>query len=471
MSYEEFHAKLHRVFSRDPELDAIALEQILDSIPTVDRLGALPKGSVVLLRADLDMPVKDGKVADLSRIKANSPTIKYCSDQGWKVVVFGHLGRDGSVSVAPVCQGYSEQIGRPIKLVSDWMDEAGPRVLDSLVSELAGAKSGTVFMLENTRKYDSVERAMWKASDATFPSLCKKMYSLAADFRRRVADVEINEAIAASNIDFSSSVLPLTMRKTAMGFYISDEMRQHITGARRANLVVISGLKINKLDDFEAILERRKLKWVIAAGSLAMALKKAQAQLESNDFCIGRAETDKNEKCYISSERLDQARRIVGRCKEEGVELTLPIDFVLDNGEIAEEIPRHAVQCDVGPKTRTLVAERVSEYVHESNQSSEPFAMFYNGVFGKFEDARYETGTREFIEHLREMTRAGISTYVGGGEGRLALVKYGSLSDVTHAFTAGGTILKSLSDKHIPFLKAMYLQNRHLPALSRAGKE
>jgi phosphoglycerate kinase len=142
------------------------------------------------------------------------------------------------------------------------------------------------------------------------------------------------------------------------------------------------------------------------------------------------------------------------------VELVLPVDFVLDNGEIAKEIPHDRVQFDVGPETRELFLKKVSEYIYKSKQSSEPFTMFYNGVFGKFEDSRYEVGTREFISHLRTMTQAGISTYVGGGEGRLALLKYGSISDVTHAFTAGGTILKSLSDRHIPFLKAMYLQNK-----------
>lgn len=458
ISYHEFHRQLYRIFSQDPGLDAIPLEEILDCIPTVDQLQDVPEGTIVLVRTDLDMPVKDGRVVDLSRIKANSPTMKYCCEQGWKVVIFGHLGRDKSISVMPVCEGYSEEIGQNIELISDWMDEAQPRLLDQLVSKVAAARPGAMFMLENTRKYD-IERAMWKASQESFPGICRKMYSLALDFQQRLTEIEINEGIAASNFDFSSSVLPLGMSKTALGFYISDEMKKHITEARQANLVVISGLKIDKLDDLEAILERRTLKWAIGAGSLAMALKKAQAQLAGRDFCIGRAETNENEKSYIAPDRIEQGKRIVQRCWEDEVELVLPIDFVLDNGEIAEEIPRGRVQFDVGPKTRQLISERVSEYIHKSKQSPKPFVMFYNGVFGKFESSRYEAGTREFISYLRAMTQAGISTYVGGGEGRLALLKYGSILDVTHAFTAGGTILKSLSDRHIAFLRAMYLQN------------
>lgn len=459
ISYDGFKRQLYRIFSQDPELDAIPLEEILDSIATVDQLQDIPEGTTVLVRTELDMPIKDGEVADLSRIEANLPTIRYCLERGWKVVIFGHLGRDKKISLVPVCKAMSKAIGQNIEFISDWLDETHMKLLDQAVANVMAAKPRSVFMLENTRKYD-IERALWEATEDSFQGICRKMYSIALDFRDRLAEIEINEAIAASNFDFSSSVLPLTMSKTALGFYISDEMKNHIKGARQANIVVISGLKINKLDDLEGILERRKIKWVIGAGSLAMALKKAQAQLAGGNFCIGRAETDKNEKFYISSDRIEQGKRIVQRCWKDEVELVLPIDFVLDNGEIAEEILRDRAQFDIGPKTRELLSKKVSEYIYKSKQSSGTFAMFYNGVFGKFEDPRYEAGTREFILHLRAMTQGGILTYVGGGEGRLALLKYGSISDVTHAFTAGGTILKSLSDRHIPFLKAMYLQSQ-----------
>ncbi len=312
-------------------------------------------------------------------------------------------------------------------------------------------------MLENTRRYE-IERAMWKVREENFSETCKQMYTLALDFRQRITAIEINEAIAASNFDFSSSVLPLVLSKTALGFYISDELKKHIKGARRANMLVVSGLKIDKLDDLEAILARRTSKWVIAAGSLAMALKKAQAQLAEGDFHIGRAETDTQEKFYIPPARIEQGKRIVQQCWKDEIELVLPIDFVLDDGSIAEEIPPERIQFDVGPQTRSLIAKTASAYIEQSKRASTPFTLFYNGVFGRFEDARYEAGTREFITHLEAMTRAGILTYVGGGEGRSALLKYGVLSNVTHAFTAGGTILKSLSNRHIPFLKAMYLQ-------------
>lgn len=459
MSYKDkFYQGLHRIFSQEKKLDATPLEELLDAIPTVDQLRDVPAGTVVLVRMDLDVPIKDGEVADLSRIKAGVQTLKYCKKKGWTTIIFGHIGRDKNLSLKPACDACSKEIGQGIELIPDWLDEERMKLLDSFISKLKAAEPGALFMLENTRKYD-IERALWKATEADFEGISDNMFSVAEDFRERVSTIEINEAIAASNFDFSSSALPLMMTKTAMGFNLSDEMKNHIVAARQANLVVMSGLKINKLDDLENILARKTVKWIIAAGSLAMALKKAQAQLAGKDFCIGRAETDREEKFYIPSERIEQSSRILKQCVKNGIKVLLPVDFVLDNGEISEEIHPGRVQFDVGPKTRELFSKKITDYISESKKAGENYTMFYNGVFGKFEDPRYETGTREFIALLKHMTRAGISTYVGGGEGRLALLKYGSLSDVVHAFTAGGTILKSLSNKHIAYLKAMYLQN------------
>ncbi|MCK5057356.1 MAG: phosphoglycerate kinase [Candidatus Aminicenantes bacterium] len=455
---DRFYRDLYRIFSRDETLDAIPLEELMETIPTVDQLDDVPPGTVVLVRMDLDVPVKDGGVADSSRIEASLRTLRFCIEKGWTTILFGHIGRDKDLTLAPVCRACSKLIGRDIEFISNWIDEERMKLDDSFVSAIKAAKPGSLFMLENTRKYD-IERALWKAKEADFQGISADMYELAADFRERVTVIEINEAIAASNFDFSSAALPLIMSKTAMGFYLSEEMNRHILGARQADMLVMSGLKINKLDDLENVLTRKSVKRLVVAGSLAMALKKAKAQFRGGDFCIGKAETDEKAKYYISPQRIEQGKRIIALCEQDGVEVILPVDFVLDNGETSEEIPPGFAQFDVGPKTRKLISKKIADYIAASKKTTDKFTMFYNGVFGKFEDPRFEAGTREFIALLKKMTAAGISTYVGGGEGRLALLKYGSLTDVAHAFTAGGTILKSLSNRHIAFLKAMCLQN------------
>jgi phosphoglycerate kinase len=465
INYEQYSKQLYRIFS-SPELDAISLEQILSAIPTVDQLQDIAEGTTVLVRAELDMPIADGKVADRSRILATVSTIKYCIEKGWKTILFGHVGRDKDTTVLPVWKSYIEEVGHDIQMVSDWLDEPDLKLKDEFVSSVSVAKPGTIFMLENTRKYD-IERAMWTATEDTFDDICGKTYKLAIDIQDRLAKVLINEAIAASNFDFSSAVLPLVMNTTALGFSISKELKEHIAGARRSNLAVISGLKLDKLDALEKILERKSLKYVIVAGSLAMVLKKAKAQLDGGDFNIGLAETDENQKFYVTPSRLEQGKRIVKMCAEDNVELILPIDFILDNGEVVSEgIPVGHQQLDVGPKSRELVSRMVDKYIAASQAASEPFTMYYNGVFGMFEDSRYETATKEFIGCLRTMTEGGVKTYVGGGEGRLALLKYGNISDATHVFTAGGTVLKSLTNKHIAYLKAMYLQQQEVNIMS-----
>ncbi|MCH9032405.1 MAG: phosphoglycerate kinase, partial [candidate division Zixibacteria bacterium] len=306
----------------------------------------------------------------------------------------------------------------------------------------------------NTRRYE-IERIMWKLRPADFDSVVRPLYSLATEIYENVSSVLINEALAASNFDFSSSILPLVMDKVALGFHINTELRKHVTGAREATLVVFSGIKIDKLDDLENIIDRGKLRMIISAGSVAMALKKAQAQLDGGDFHIGLAQEDENAMSYISTKRIEQAKRIIRKCNNSEINVVLPIDFVLDDGTVSGEIPENRLQFDIGPKTRVLFSLKLDEFAN----SGENLAMFYNGVFGKFEDERFANGTKAFIGELRSLTERGVRTYVGGGEGRMALLKYGKLEDVTHAFNAGGTILKSLGNKHIAYLKAGYLSN------------
>ncbi len=435
-----------------------SLEDTVAAIPRVDELRGEPFRGTVLVRTDLDVPIADGRVADPSRLVASAPTLRHCLDRGWKVVMLGHLGRDPRESLAPVSEAMAEILGVPVTFLPEWLDEANHRLLDRVVEAVGDAPRASAFMLENTRRY-RVEQALWSPGEGGVEGLVDPLYRLASDIRQRLTDTEVNEAIAASNLDVSSAVLPLAMEATAMGFFLAEEMKVHIPAARRADFAVMSGLKLDKLDDLEAMLAAGRLELALVAGSLAMALVKARARRDGRDFFLGLAETDPGAKAFVSPGRIEQADGILESCRARGVELVLPVDFVLEGGEVATEIPEGRAQMDVGPRTRELFAERVRRYIEGARGSGRKHAMFYNGVFGKFEDPRFEAGTRAFIPLLKEMTAAGIATYVGGGEGRLALARYGSLADVTHAFTSGGTVLKCLANRKIGYLLAMYLQN------------
>ncbi len=457
MTEAEFTRKLSLVLSRGSGLDALSLDKILDATPSVDELDSLPQGTPVLLRLDLDVPIHEGAITDDSRLVSALETLSYCRGRGWKTVVFGHLGRDGKTSLEPVRQAIGRLLGTSVLFFEHWVEhaEGNLRVVSEVAQALHESTPGTILLLENTRKYD-FERALWGKTPPLDPKVVRRLFTLARDVRHKLCRVEINEAIAASNHDFSSTVLPLLMDTNGVGFFLAQEFRTHVRAARTADLIVFSGLKANKLDDLECIIDRGAVRIVISAGSIAMALRKAEALVSGTDFSLGQAETDASLKSYIGKARIDQGIRIVRKCREKDIRLVLPIDFVLDNGKTSSVIPQDAVQLDVGPRSRDLFSEVAHNYAAATSRGEMAGVLYYNGVFGRFEDDRFAQGTKAFIQLLGRLTKAGVRTYVGGGEGRLALSRYGSINDVTHAFTCGGTILKSLTNHHIGFLKAMY---------------
>ena len=448
---------LRQIISEVDGLNRHPLEDLLAATPRLDELTDVPAGTPVLVRADIDVRVKDGKVADITRLETCAETLRYCQSRGWITIVFGHLGRKKEATTEPVAAALNDKFGLRFRFIDGWLDEEAAKLSDQFVETVQRACPGDQFLLQNTRRYD-LERALWTATPETLSTLSPRMLAICSDIRTRLSSVFVNEAIAASNLDFSSCAVPLLMERTAFGFYIASEIREQISRVRNADFVVFSGLKIDKLNDLEGIIDRGHLRLIITAGSLAMALRKARAQLNGGDFFLGRAETETDYPAYISAERVEQAQRILQKCAARQIEVILPVDYILDDLTISRAIPDGRAQMDIGPETRTLIADVVRRYIATKKQGSA--VMFYNGVFGKVEDADFQNGTRDFIPLLKELTQSGVLTFVGGGEGRTALKDFGALSDVTHAFTCGGTVLKSLTDRHIGFLKAMYLQNR-----------
>ena len=139
--------------------------------------------------------------------------------------------------------------------------------------------------------------------------------------------------------------------------------------------------------------------------------------------------------------------------KKQGIELVLPADFLLGDGRVVSEMKPGDQQFDIGPATTKLFEQKVGEFI--ANNKGTGAAVFHNGVFGMFEDPRYEAGTKAFIAQLKRMKDAGLKVYVGGGEGGTALEKYGQPEWVTHCFTAGGTVLNALGSEPVPYLLAL----------------
>lgn len=442
---KHFESNLARVLAwRD---FGLPLEEVLAALPTLDDV-RVPSGASVVVRADLDVPMVDNQIRDDARIEACLPTIRFASDSGWRVVVVGHIGRKGVETLAPVADELARRLERPVPLLSNWFE--GGELSAEAYARVESAAPGDVLMLENLRQYPQ-ETALWNLK----PSEAGQAVNDVEDFARVLAglgQLHVNECFAASNVDTSSTAAALLADQVALGKYISEELTQYVVTALRADFIVFSGAKANKLDDLESIVATGRVRTVIVAGSLAIAL----AMAKQPQATFGRASTDEEYVGFIDEARLRQAARIVDACALNGIDLVLPVDFVLDNESISESVPDGHAQLDVGPATRDRFRETVTDYVAKAQKGDVNGIIFYNGVFGKFEDARFSEGTRDFVSALGSATRAGVKTFVGGGEGRTALLQFGSLQDVTHAFTAGGTVLKLLSGNSLPYLCALY---------------
>jgi phosphoglycerate kinase len=250
-------------------------------------------------------------------------------------------------------------------------------------------------------------------------------------------------------------VVPLAMQRVALGQYVAGEFEGPLRECLQAELVIFSGIKIDKLDDLEAIIARGKVRVIFSAGSLAMALKKAEAQLGGGDFCLGVSEdpAHADKPYYIPPERVAQARRMLEAGRRQGIRFVLPIDFKLADERVVQRLAPGDQQLDIGPETVALFEREVGGFLEM--QRGRPAVVFHNGVFGMFEDPRFEAGTRAFVLQLRRMKEAGMRVFVGGGEGGTALEKYGQPDWVTHCFTAGGTVLNALGAEPVPYLVAL----------------
>ncbi|MBN2024142.1 MAG: phosphoglycerate kinase [Pirellulales bacterium] len=433
-----------------------SLEELVAAAPRLASLADVPSGTPVLVRGDVD--AKPGAAIGQGdvRLRSMKETLDFGRQRGWIQVIFGHIGREPEGSLEKVAKRIGEILGCPVAFVPDWLDPATSAVKDEAAQAVRSAAPGDVIVLQNTRKYD-IERVLWKAKPADLDRLAGPLATLANEMAEKIAQVYVSEAFSAGNRDTSTSVIPATMRRVALGAYAAAQFEGPLTDCLKTQLVVFSGLKIDKLDNLERMINRGTVRHVLAAGSVATALKKAAAQLDGGDFDLGMSQdpANKDEPYYIPQDRVEQAKRLLRQGREEGIEFVMPVDFVLQDGRVSDGIGPGNQQFDIGPKSSKHYAEAVTRFIQSAQGAAEPAVAFHNGVFGMFEDPRFETGTKTFIPELKRMHDAGVKVYVGGGEGGKALEKYGQEDWVTYNFTAGGTVLAALGGKEIPYLTAL----------------
>jgi 3-phosphoglycerate kinase len=265
-----------------------SLEHKLQRIPPLESLADLPRGAAVWIRADLDVEDRDGVIGDDPRLAGLHETLELGRSHGWRMLLIGHRGRKPEQTLEYVHHKLAATVPKAGPFVRDAFDAAGTTMSLELADAARALAPGAFLVVENLRRWPFEMRA-WKTKPDDLAAVAASFERLAASFRA-IGSVYVNDAIAASNKDFSSAALPLAMDRVALGTFTRRELADHVVRAREAGLVSFSGLKLDKLDDLHGIVRRGRVERIVAGGSLAMALRKAEGRTRGVEVSIGGAE-------------------------------------------------------------------------------------------------------------------------------------------------------------------------------------
>ena len=383
-------------------------------------------GKRALVRVDFNVPLsEDQEITDDTRIRAAVPTIQYLLEGGASVVLMSHLGRPKGrvvpeMSLAPTAIRLGELLGIEVGLAPD--------CVGSIVEERAAAlEPGQVLLLENLR-YKPEE-------EANDPNFAKALAGL--------GDLYVNDAFGAAHRGHASTegiahhvpeaVSGLLMEREIT--YLDETLRQ----PARPFVAILGGAKISgKIEVIENLLD--KVDALIVGGGMSYTFFKAMG-LE-----IGVS--------LLEEDRIGVARDLIARCREQDVELLLPVDVVVADRFAVDAqtqvvnrdaMPEEWEGVDIGPDTRALYSERVKG----------AGTVVWNGPLGVFEMEPFAQGTLGVAQALVEATEGGTISIIGGGDTAAAVTQMGLADGMTHISTGGGASLECMGGRILPGIVAL----------------
>lgn len=393
---------------------------------TVDDIQA--KGKKVLVRCDFNVPIKDGKITDETRIVGALPTIKKLIADGARVILCSHMGKPKGepkpeLSLAPVAVRLSEHLGKEVVFAAD----------DNVVGEnakkaVAAMQDGDVVLLQNTR-YRAEETKNGEAFSKELASL---------------ADMFVNDAFGSAHRAHCSTVGVTEFLSPCVAGYLLgkelDFLGNAIDNPVRPLVAILGGAKVaDKLNVISNLLD--KCDTLIIGGGMAYTFQKAKG------YEVGLS--------LVDDDKLDYCREMMSKAESLGKTLLLPIDNVVTkefpnpiDAEIevktvdATEIPSDMEGLDIGEKTRELFAQTVKSAK----------TVVWNGPMGVFENPILAKGTIAVAQALADTDA---TTIIGGGDSAAAVNQLGFGDKMSHISTGGGASMEFLEGKELPGVAAL----------------